>query len=203
MRCRSSTACSRARSARWSASASASATATSLPNRGTSPKQDDAGLGVWQKLMVYAGEQARHGGRPLSSELVRRLREEGASGATSVRGIWGFSGDNPPHGDRLFRAPPAGAGADHARRHARTEIQRGFAIVDEMHRRGGARDERDGAGVPCSRARPARGRPQACAASPLAALTPIVRALQRGEAPAEPRSPAANGLYQLTSVARR
>ena len=26
----------------------------------------------------------------------------GASGATSLRGIWGFSGDHPPHGDRLF-----------------------------------------------------------------------------------------------------
>jgi PII-like signaling protein len=66
------------------------------------PEQDDAGLGVWQKLMVYAGVQARHAGHPLYVQLVRRLREAGASGATSVRGIWGFSGDHPPHGDRLF-----------------------------------------------------------------------------------------------------
>jgi PII-like signaling protein len=66
-------------------------------------ERDDAGLGVWQKLMVYAGEQARHEGRPLHVELVRALREAGATGATSLRGVWGFSGDHAPHGDRLFR----------------------------------------------------------------------------------------------------
>ncbi len=67
------------------------------------PTEDESGLGVWQRLMVFASEQAHHDGRPLSGEIVRRLRAEGASGATSVRGIWGFSGDHPPHGDRLFR----------------------------------------------------------------------------------------------------
>jgi PII-like signaling protein len=94
------------------------------------PEQDDAGLGVWQKLMVYAGEQSRHAGHPLYIQLVRRLREEGASGATSLRGIWGFSGDHPPHGDRLWSL----------RRHVpvltsivdRPEaIRRWFEIVDE------------------------------------------------------------------------
>jgi PII-like signaling protein len=67
------------------------------------PQQDEHGLGIWQKLMVYAAEQARHGGHPLYIALVRRLREEGASGATSLRGIWGFSGDHAPHGERLLR----------------------------------------------------------------------------------------------------
>ena len=67
------------------------------------PVQDESGLGVWQRLTVFASEQAHHDGRPLSGEVVRRLRAEGAGGATSVRGIWGFSGDHPPHGDRLFR----------------------------------------------------------------------------------------------------
>jgi PII-like signaling protein len=94
------------------------------------PEQDDAGLGIWQKLMVYAGEQSRHAGHPLYIQLVRRLREEGASGATSLRGIWGFSGDHPPHGDRLISV----------RRHVpvlttivdRPEaIRRWFQIVDE------------------------------------------------------------------------
>jgi PII-like signaling protein len=94
------------------------------------PEQDDAGLGVWQKLMVYAGEQSRHAGHPLYIQLIRRLREEGASGATSLRGVWGFSGDHPPHGDRLFSL----------RRHVpvltsivdRPEaIRRWFQIVDE------------------------------------------------------------------------
>ena len=94
------------------------------------PEQDDAGLGVWQKLMVYAGEQSRHAGHPLYIQLLRRLREEGASGATSLRGIWGFSGDHAPHGDRLLSV----------RRHVpvvttivdRPEaIRRWFTIVDE------------------------------------------------------------------------
>jgi PII-like signaling protein len=94
------------------------------------PEQDDAGLGIWQKLMVYSGEQSRHAGHPLYIQLVRRLREEGASGATSLRGIWGFSGDHPPHGDRLFSV----------RRHVpvlttivdRPEaIRRWFQVVDE------------------------------------------------------------------------
>ena len=67
------------------------------------PEQDEHGLGIWQKLMVYAGEQARHGGHPLYIALIRRLREEGASGATSLRGIWGFSGHHRPHGDRFLR----------------------------------------------------------------------------------------------------
>jgi PII-like signaling protein len=66
------------------------------------PAADDAGLPVWQKLMVYASEQARHDGRPLYLELIRRLRDAGAGGATAVRGFWGYHGDHPPHGDRLL-----------------------------------------------------------------------------------------------------
>jgi PII-like signaling protein len=94
-------------------------------------EQDEAGLGIWQKLMVYAGEQARHDGRPLYIQLIRRLREEGASGATAVRGIWGFSGDHPPHGDRLLqvrrRVPILTTVVDTPDR-----IQRWFRIVDEL-----------------------------------------------------------------------
>jgi PII-like signaling protein len=95
------------------------------------PEQDDAGLRVWQKLMVYASEQARHGDHPLYVELIRRLRADGASGATSLRGIWGFSGDHPPHGDRLFhvrrRVPVVTTLVDTPDR-----IQRSFRIVDEV-----------------------------------------------------------------------
>jgi PII-like signaling protein len=94
------------------------------------PEQDDAGLGVWQKLMVYSGEQARHAGHPLYIQLIRRLREEGASGATSLRGIWGFSGDHPPHGDSLLslrrRVPVLTSIVDRPE-----AIRRWFAIVDE------------------------------------------------------------------------
>jgi PII-like signaling protein len=100
------------------------------------PERDEAGLGVWQKLVVYAGEQTRHDGHPLYIELVRRLREEGASGATSLRGIWGFSGDHPPHGDRLFRVrrqvPVVTTIVDTPER-----IQRWFRIVDECTDRAG------------------------------------------------------------------
>ena len=54
-----------------------------------------------QKLVVYAGEQSRHRGAPLSPQLVRALRSAGAAGATSLRGIWGYHGDHPPHGDTV------------------------------------------------------------------------------------------------------
>jgi PII-like signaling protein len=67
------------------------------------PSTDEHGLAMWQKLMVYASEQARHGRSPLHVALVRRLRESGASGATCLRGIWGFHGDHAPHGDRLLQ----------------------------------------------------------------------------------------------------
>ncbi len=38
------------------------------------------GLAYWQKLVVYTSEDVRHGGAPLYSALVRRLRREGAAG---------------------------------------------------------------------------------------------------------------------------
>lgn len=54
------------------------------------------------KLTVVTSEAARHQSRPVYLELVRRLREQGAAGATSLRGIWGFHGEHEPHGDRLL-----------------------------------------------------------------------------------------------------
>jgi PII-like signaling protein len=95
------------------------------------PDSDPTGLGIWQKLMVYAGEQARHGGRPLYVELVRRLREAGAAGATALRGVWGYHGDHAPHGDRLWtlrrHVPVLTVIVDTPER-----IRRWFAIVDEL-----------------------------------------------------------------------
>lgn len=95
------------------------------------PEADDAGLGIWQKLMVYASEQARHDGHPLYPQLVRRLREENASGATALRGIWGFSGDHPPHGDRFGavrrEVPVVTTLVD-----TPDQIRRWFRIVDEL-----------------------------------------------------------------------
>ena len=66
------------------------------------PEQDESGMQIWQKLMIYTSEQARFEGHPLYVQLIRRLREVNASGATALRGIWGYHGDHPPHGDRLL-----------------------------------------------------------------------------------------------------
>jgi PII-like signaling protein len=58
---------------------------------------------VWQSIHLYARRSAQAGGRALHGELVLRLREAGAAGATTILGDWGFSGDERPHGDRLGR----------------------------------------------------------------------------------------------------
>jgi PII-like signaling protein len=67
------------------------------------PGADGRGRPLFQKLMVYTSERAMHAGFPVHRAIVRRLRETGARGATVIRGIWGFHGDRPPHGDRLFQ----------------------------------------------------------------------------------------------------
>jgi PII-like signaling protein len=95
------------------------------------PVRDPSGLGIWQKLMVYAGEQSRHAGRPLYEELLRALRRAGAAGATTLRGIWGYHGDHRPHGDSLWqlrrRVPTVTVIVDTPER-----IRDWFAIVDEL-----------------------------------------------------------------------
>ena len=95
------------------------------------PEHDPSGMAPWQKLMVYASEQSRHRGHPLYSELVHRLRAAGASGATTLRGIWGYHGDHAPHGDRLWqlrrRVPVLTVIVETA-----AKADRAFAIVDEL-----------------------------------------------------------------------
>jgi PII-like signaling protein len=87
--------------------------------------------GGWQKLTVVAAENAQHEGRPLYLELVRRLRLAGAAGATAVRGIWGYSADHAPYGDRALalrrRAPVVTTIVDRA-----PQIDEWFGIVDEL-----------------------------------------------------------------------
>ena len=63
---------------------------------------DASGLPIWQKLTVYLEEQAKLDGHPLHVELVRRLREAGAAGATVLRGVRGFYGEHDPFADRLL-----------------------------------------------------------------------------------------------------
>ena len=98
---------------------------------GPLPASDASGLGVWQKLMVYAGEQSRYEGRPLYLQLIRALREAGAAGATSLRGVWGYHGDHAPHGDSFWRlrrrVPVVTVLVDTPDR-----IREWFAVVDEL-----------------------------------------------------------------------
>jgi PII-like signaling protein len=95
------------------------------------PVLDDAGLAYWQKLVLYASEQSRYDGQSLHSALVRRLRREGAAGATALRGQWGYHGEHEPHGEAFWSL----------RRHVPAltllldtpaNTQRWFEIVDEM-----------------------------------------------------------------------
>ena len=92
---------------------------------------DEAGLATWVKLMVHADHDTRHAGRPLYVEIVRRLRQAKASGATVLHGIWGYHGERPPQGDKLLSL----------RRHVPTttividtpeRIGQWFEIIDEL-----------------------------------------------------------------------
>jgi PII-like signaling protein len=58
---------------------------------------------VWQTVRVYTRRTAQVNGRALYSELTQRLREAGGAGATTILGDWGFSSDEPPHGDVFGR----------------------------------------------------------------------------------------------------
>ncbi|MDQ2621430.1 MAG: DUF190 domain-containing protein [Actinomycetota bacterium] len=86
---------------------------------------------TWQKLTVYTGEAARHEGGSIHRQIVRRLRESGAAGATALRGIWGYHGDHRPHGDRPFQlrrhVPVLTTVVDTPER-----IASAFAIIDEL-----------------------------------------------------------------------
>lgn len=95
------------------------------------PSTDPGGMGIWQKLTVHAPEQAQADGHPLHGQLIRSLRSAGASGATTLRGIWGYSGAGPPHGDSFWqlrrRVPTLTVVVD-----APERIQRWFETVDRL-----------------------------------------------------------------------
>ena len=84
-----------------------------------------------QKLSVYSSHDARHAGRPLHMEIVRRLRAGDAAGVTTLTGVWGFHGDRRPHGDRLLQlhrhVPVATVTVDSPER-----IARSFGVIDEL-----------------------------------------------------------------------
>jgi PII-like signaling protein len=95
------------------------------------PGTDASGLAMWQKLMIYTSERTLHGGQPVHRAIVQRLRRSGARGATALRGVWGFAGDEPPHGDRLLqlgrRVPVLTVVIDSPER-----IAASFAVVEEL-----------------------------------------------------------------------
>ena len=87
--------------------------------------------GGWAKLMVHSSEAAQYRGHPLHRILVSRLRDAGVLGGISLRGIWGFHGEHPPHGDRLLamarHVPVLTVVVDEPDR-----IDRAFDVVDEL-----------------------------------------------------------------------
>lgn len=100
------------------------------------PGRDQAGLGIWQKLMVYTSESQLYDGEPLHRGILRRLRQTHASGVTSLRGVWGYHGDHEPHGDRLMQlgrhAPVVTVVVDTPQR-----IASSFDVIDELTREHG------------------------------------------------------------------
>jgi PII-like signaling protein len=95
------------------------------------PASDPAGVPLWHKLMVYTSEAALCDGQPIHHALVRRFRAAGISGATTLRGVWGFHGQHAPHGDRLFQlgrqVPAVTIVVDTPGR-----ITTAFSIIDEL-----------------------------------------------------------------------
>lgn len=96
------------------------------------PGVDERGLPLWQKLMIYTSESARHGGTPIHRAIVQQLRRRKTpDGATAIRGIWGFHGDQQPHGDRLLsltrRVPVVTIVID-----TPANIAESFEVVDEL-----------------------------------------------------------------------
>jgi PII-like signaling protein len=67
------------------------------------PQTDVSGLSIWQKLMVYTSEHARHDDQALHRALTHALRRAGAAGSTSLRGIWGYHAGQKPHGDSFWQ----------------------------------------------------------------------------------------------------
>jgi PII-like signaling protein len=118
------------------------------------PGEDEHGLSLWQKLMVYTSHAATHDGRPLHMEIVRRLRASGAAGATALRGVWGFHGEHAPYGDRLLQVrrhvPVVTVAIDTPERTARS-----FEIIDELTREHGLVTSEI---IPVARAAASRGR---------------------------------------------
>ena len=101
------------------------------------PPVDDHGRALWQKLMVYTSEATLHDGVPIHRAIVQRLFDSGAAtGATVLRGTWGFYGDHKPHGDKMIQltrqVPVTTIVVDNPER-----IAASFDIIDDLTDRHG------------------------------------------------------------------
>lgn len=54
-------------------------------------------------LKIYIGESAGHHGEPLYHVIVKKIKELGLAGATTVRGIEGFGANSVIHSTRILR----------------------------------------------------------------------------------------------------
>lgn len=100
-----------------------------IPDR--SPGADEHGMALWQKLTVYTSQAALHEGQPLHRTLARRLLTADINGVTSLHGVWGYRGEQAPHGDSLLRlgrhVPAVTVVID-----APDRIPAAFTIIDEL-----------------------------------------------------------------------
>jgi PII-like signaling protein len=85
---------------------------------------DAEGRPLWQKLAVYACDSAKHDGHSVHRAIVRRLHAAGI-GSTTLRGLWGFHGEQAPHGGH--HVPGVTIVVD-----APDRIPAAFAIIDEL-----------------------------------------------------------------------
>jgi len=91
-----------------------------------------AGAGPYQKLTVRTSEDNRFDGQPIHRALIQRLKDsDHASGATVLRGMWGYLGARRPHGDRFLQlarhVPVSTLIVDTS-----PNIAASYAIVDEL-----------------------------------------------------------------------
>jgi PII-like signaling protein len=147
----------------------------------TLPGTDEHGRALWQKLMVYTSEATQHQGQPIHRAITRRLRAAGLSGATTLRGVWGFHGDHRPHGDRVLsaarRVPAVTIVIDSPARMAAA-----FEIVDELTAERGLVTAET---IPASG--PAEGRAAARAAPPVKDRRAVSGQPRRRRPPAQTR----------------
>lgn len=59
--------------------------------------------GQWKLLKIYIGESSHHHGEPLYHAIIKRIKDLGLAGATTVRGIEGFGANSVIHHASILR----------------------------------------------------------------------------------------------------